>query len=232
MTKAIFLDRDGVICHRHVARSEERNRAVAALVGRPDLHISGEDEIRVFWKAYKDPRTAEAVTPEQEEAFWWRWGELMLAEHGLADGATAARDLCARYPYYSMLEPYPEVPATLGTLRQRGYRLAVISNTFPSLETSIQAMGLHDYFESFTASALVGIEKPEPGIYVDALEAIGVAAAESIFVDDLVENVLAARALGFTAFHLNRRLDAPHWDEFTIHSLTDLLEYLEVGNAQ
>ncbi|HEY3412475.1 MAG TPA: HAD-IA family hydrolase [Armatimonadota bacterium] len=227
MIKAVFLDRDGVICHRHERRSEERNRAAAEMLGRPDLHITAEDEIRIFWKAHKETPATQVVTPEQEDAFWWRWGELLLSAQGMADGADAARELCARYPYYSMLEAYPDVSRTLEALRKRGYRLAIISNTFPSLKASIEAMDLGEYFVAFVSSALAGVEKPDPAIYRIALETIGVSAEESVFVDDLAENADAARELGFTSFRLDRRSEHADWDAWTIHSLDDVVMYLE-----
>lgn len=229
--RAVFLDRDGVICHRHIARSEARNRAVAELVGRPDLCIGAEDELRVFWKAFKDPRSAAVVTPEQEEAFWWRWGETMLAEFGMTDGAKAARELCARYPYHTMLEAYPEVAATLDALKARNYRLGVISNTFPSLEASIDAMGFAQFFEAFISSALIGASKPDPRIYQAALDSLGVRASESVFVDDVRENADAARDMGFSAFRLDRQSEHADCDNWTIHSLTDLVDYLEEHDA-
>jgi putative hydrolase of the HAD superfamily len=225
--RAVFLDRDGVICRRHDARSAERTRLVGKVLGQPDFHLNVMDEHRLFYRVYEDPSTPPIVTPEAETEFWCKWGKLLFEEQGMVEGAAAAaREICRLYPYYSMLDPWPETPGVLERLRNSGYRLGVISNTFPSLVASIEAMGLAHFFEAFIASALVGIEKPDPGIYRAALETLGVRASESVFVDDLVENADAAREMGFTSFRLDRgagRADWPHW---TIHSLTDLCEYL------
>ena len=45
-------------------------------------------------------------------------------------------------------------------------------------------------------SGEVGLRKPEPAIYRLALERLGVAAPEAVFVDDAEPNVLGARMLG------------------------------------
>ena len=50
-------------------------------------------------------------------------------------------------------------------------------------------------------SAEVGIMKPDPRIFQYALEQLDVAPAEAVFVDDVIENVEAARAFGMHAIH-------------------------------
>jgi HAD superfamily hydrolase (TIGR01509 family) len=42
--------------------------------------------------------------------------------------------------------------------------------------------------------------KPDPELFRRALEVIGALPVQTVFVDDLLENVLAARAAGMTAF--------------------------------
>ena len=100
--------------------------------------------------------------------------------------------------------------------------MGVISDTSPSLEFTLQQLGIAKYFTSFTASSLVGAGKPSPIIFNAALKAQVVTAEESIFVDDCKEESDGAREQGFTAFHLDR--SGENNDEWTIHSLKDLLD--------
>jgi HAD superfamily hydrolase (TIGR01509 family) len=60
-----------------------------------------------------------------------------------------------------------------------------------------------ELFEVIVDSAFVGLRKPEPQIYELTLERIGggVGAADCLFVDDVEDNVAAARKLGMTAVH-------------------------------
>ncbi len=51
-------------------------------------------------------------------------------------------------------------------------------------------------FDGLVLSYEVGIAKPDPGIYQAALRTAGVTAEAAVFVDDLPENVAAAREAG------------------------------------
>ena len=51
-------------------------------------------------------------------------------------------------------------------------------------------------FDEYVLSFEVGHMKPHPLIYIKALEKAGVKANESIFIDDIKENIEAAQNLG------------------------------------
>ncbi|HEX9374706.1 MAG TPA: HAD family phosphatase [Actinomycetota bacterium] len=81
-------------------------------------------------------------------------------------------------------------------LRPR-YRTAIISNSFVGArEREQERYGLEDIADVIVYSHEVGISKPEPRIYLLACERLGVKPEESIFVDDVEENVDAARIVG------------------------------------
>ena len=94
---------------------------------------------------------------------------------------------------------FPEVPGLIASLKGR-YGLAILSNTFFGHWDYFMAMDLARQFDALIASHLIGFCKPDPRAYRAALDRMGAAAAETVFVDDLAENVEAARALGFRAF--------------------------------
>ena len=79
---------------------------------------------------------------------------------------------------------FPETPVFLDSLRARGYYLGVISNSMGWIEEQLGNVGLARRFDTILDSAVVGIEKPHPGIFRLALERAGVRAAEAIFVGD------------------------------------------------
>ncbi len=58
------------------------------------------------------------------------------------------------------------------------------------------------YFEQIIVSGEEGMIKPEPLIYCRLLQKTGIRACESLFIDDNINNVRAARAMGITAVHL------------------------------
>jgi len=95
------------------------------------------------------------------------------------------------------------------------------------VEGALQAAGLIDYFDVVVDSALVGVEKPDPAIFRPALEALGVTAAEAVYVGDLYEvDVVGARAAGLEAVLLapdGDRQSAPCRAVPSLSALVDLL---------
>ncbi len=98
-----------------------------------------------------------------------------------------------------------QVDETLaGFLRSlRGdYITGLLSNAWPNARQRFtEEFGLADAVDVMIISAEVGVCKPDPRIYEMALERVGVAAETVIFLDDLIENVIAAKALGICALH-------------------------------
>jgi epoxide hydrolase-like predicted phosphatase len=77
------------------------------------------------------------------------------------------------------------------------YRLAVLSNTARRNFSAYlsERRGL-DHFDCVISSAEVGIAKPDPAIYRLALDRLGIAPGEALFVDDMPRNTRAAEELG------------------------------------
>ena len=90
--------------------------------------------------------------------------------------------------------------AFINSLRP-GLRTGLLSNAWPATRQNIQRHwgGLEQYFDVVVFSAEVGMRKPEPAFYQWMLEQLGVIPQETIFIDDLGENVEAAAKLGLGA---------------------------------
>jgi epoxide hydrolase-like predicted phosphatase len=104
--------------------------------------------------------------------------------------------------YFAQLQTNPEMIAYLSSLRERGLRLAMLTNNVAEWEPRWRSMlPVDDIFELVVDSAFVGMRKPEPEIYELTLERLGLAAPECVFVDDIDINCDAARELGMRAVH-------------------------------
>ncbi|HEY7294599.1 MAG TPA: HAD-IA family hydrolase, partial [Dehalococcoidia bacterium] len=79
---------------------------------------------------------------------------------------------------------YDDTLPVLGELRTAGYRLGLVSNWSWSLDTILERTGLAPLLECAVISARAGYRKPHPAIYCAALNALGVQAADAIFVGD------------------------------------------------
>jgi putative hydrolase of the HAD superfamily len=95
------------------------------------------------------------------------------------------------------LEPNDELFAYYRRLRDRGLRLALLTNNVREWEPLWRSkLPIDDVFETVVDSGFVGMRKPEPGIYELTLERLALPAQACVFVDDLQINVDAAEALG------------------------------------
>ena len=104
--------------------------------------------------------------------------------------------------YLGALEPNEALIAHLRTLRERGLRLALLTNNVREWEPLWRAkLPVDELFETVVDSAFVGLRKPDPAIYAIVLERLGLPADACAFVDDVAVNVEAARALGFATVH-------------------------------
>jgi HAD superfamily hydrolase (TIGR01509 family) len=118
----------------------------------------------------------------------------------------------------------------LSRLRQAGLKLGVVSNSDGRVEQALQAAGLREYFDVVVDSALVGVEKPDPRIFHAALQQLGVAPEEALYVGDLYEvDVLGAKAAGLDAVLLGKPERMTELNCRVTASLSDLANDLLSG---
>ena len=122
----------------------------------------------------------------------------------------------------------PDVIGTLEALRAQPVRLGIVSNAayLPRLmRQQLAALGLANYFDAVTFSSEVGVRKPHPEIYADALKKLSADPARTLFVGDRVlEDVQGPKALGMRAVLTRewRREDDPGVADFVIQRLGEL----------
>jgi putative hydrolase of the HAD superfamily len=108
-----------------------------------------------------------------------------------------------REVYFEALHPNEPMLDLMRELRQRGYRLAILTNNVREWEKEWRSkLPIDEIFETVVDSAWVGMRKPDHAIYRLTLERLGsVGAGECLFVDDNELNVEAARELGMFTVH-------------------------------
>ena len=87
---------------------------------------------------------------------------------------------------------------------RRQVKVGLISNAWSGLRPWIVSKKFEDAFEAMIISAEAGVMKPDARIYQIAFEKLDVAPAESVFLDDFLENVEGARIVGMQAIHFTR----------------------------
>ncbi len=83
-------------------------------------------------------------------------------------------------------------------------QVCLISNAWSGLRAYITKQGFADAFDHMVISAEVGIMKPDPRIYRLALEELTAKPEESVFLDDVLVNVEAARSVGMAGIHFTQ----------------------------
>ncbi len=84
------------------------------------------------------------------------------------------------------------------------YKLAVVSDAWPSLKDVYVNKGLYNYFDSFVISSILGVSKPNEKMYLTALEELKLLPQETVFIDDNLANCKGAMKLGITGIFLCR----------------------------
>ena len=128
----------------------------------------------------------------------------LFAELGI-NGATLER---VSSFYLEALACQPQLlPGALETIRELAARfpLALITNGIAAVQNKrFAASPITPYFQSVVISEAVGIAKPDPRIFRPALDKLGVAAADVLYVGDSVtSDMAAARNAGMDFCWLN-----------------------------
>src|SRR5262249_47742449 len=90
--------------------------------------------------------------------------------------------------------------ALLETLRERGYKLALVSNAFDPpelLHRDLDQLGVGERLDVALFSSALGRRKPDPAIFREALARLDVSPGRALFVGDtLATDIAGAAALG------------------------------------
>jgi len=120
---------------------------------------------------------------------------------------------------------FPWIVETLEQLKGQGYRMSVISNADGRVEQQLRDLGMGSYFDRIYDSAVVGVQKPEPGIYELALKDLGLRPEEALFVGDMFY-VDIWRA-GIPGLHLDPLGLYEGWPGARIQDLRQLPDWLK-----
>ncbi|MBV7696351.1 HAD family hydrolase [Streptomyces sp. TRM70350] len=80
--------------------------------------------------------------------------------------------------------PYPDAAEVLGTLRERGIGVGVVSNIGWDLRPVFRAHGLDEYVHTYALSYEHGIRKPDPRLFAAACADLGADPREVLMVGD------------------------------------------------
>lgn len=93
--------------------------------------------------------------------------------------------------------PYPDVDATLGTLKSAGWRFAICTNkTVAATKSLLGALGLAHWFAAVGGGDSFPVRKPNPAHLLGTLKAAEGSVARAIMVGDHANDITAAAGAG------------------------------------
>lgn len=128
-----------------------------------------------------------------------------MENNGLADNALRAKLLSV----YKELPAYPEVPAMLKAIKDKGMNVAILSNGSPDmLVSAVRSAGIGEYLDDVLSVEDVEIYKPHASVYNMVWERFDVPQTEVLFASSNGWDAAGAAGYGFGTVWVNRS-DAP-----------------------
>ena len=196
-TRALILDFGGVISRTLFETHDLSEKALGLPTGSLTWQGPFAPEADPLWRAMQADEISErdywkSRTAEVGKLTGQNWSEM-------SDFVRAARgaepDAVIR----------PEFRTTIAACKAAGVRLAILSNEldlFYGADFREKLPFLKD-FEVIVDATYTGILKPDARAYELLLQALGLPAADCVFVDDQLRNIKGAEALGLPSVHFD-----------------------------
>ena len=123
--------------------------------------------------------------------------EWLPATVALFEAAGREFDPAPLYELFATLKVHDDVVVHIGVLREEGYKTGLITNNVKESSDAWRSLiPVDDLFDVVVDSSAVGMRKPNPAIFLHALEQLGVAPERAVFLDDAEGNLAGARRAG------------------------------------
>jgi HAD superfamily hydrolase (TIGR01662 family) len=232
--KAVFFDLDGTLRHSVPTGGDVFTDYVRTL----GIRIGEEDRIRaarwehLYWASSADLRDDLMAHSVDTERFWIEYSRRRLIALGVSPAM--AREYAARVSMHMGAEYKPEsvipdeVRNALVSLKEAGYRMAVLSNRDRPFQETLDTHRIAEFFEFSLAGGEVSSFKPEPGLFEHALQRASLAASEAVYVgDNYFADVVGSRSAGLTPVLFDPDGIFPEADCITIRSFDELKSVLK-----
>lgn len=197
------------------------------------VFLSQFDELMKAYYAERETEFIEHTTAYLLLTLLAEWGYTKVSEEVIR---SALADMYAVSQAY--WKPEIDTHPTLQALQAQNYKLGLISNAGDDadVQTLIDQAELRPYFDVILTSAAQGIRKPNPRIFLNALECLGLRPSQAAMVGDtLGADILGARNAGLFSIWITRRAETSanraHEDtiqpDAVIASLSELLPLLK-----
>jgi len=131
---------------------------------------------------------------------------------------------------YKILSPFKEVPEVLKTLKEKNYKLAILSNGTPALLNElVKSNNLEKIFDDLFSIEQVGIYKPNSKVYDMPIKKYQIQKNDVVFLSANTWDVSGAGNYGYNSIWVNRNKNIfDKLDYLPKNIIKDLNQLLEI----
>jgi FMN phosphatase YigB (HAD superfamily) len=212
--KGVFFDAAGVLYNRPVS-----TRAYALSLFKQEgsvTELSAQDRARQ--QALRSQANRGQLSPDEY------WDQFLLM-HGVTSPEERGILVGKINDYSDNVLPIPGGREALLGLKQRGFVLGIVTDTMYPLEWKMRwlnTVGVAEFMDVITCSTVLGAHKPDPAMYLNALQQAGLTPDQSAFVGHDAEELRGAHKAGIATVAVN--YEPGTIADYYAHSLMDLLD--------
>jgi putative hydrolase of the HAD superfamily len=230
-TQAVFFDAAGTL----IKPTNSVGQSYASIAENYGLRVAPAELFNRFRVCFDSaaplafPGAAPDTIGALEQDWWKQLVRRVFEPFGPFDRFDAYFDeLFAYFARPASWELYPEAIETLRALRERGLKLAVVSNFDSRLRNILEGLGAASWFDGIFISSAVGYAKPDRRIFDFVIKSRQLIATNVLHVGDSVTNDIGgATNAGVKAILVDRK-GAHEGDTISrVASLKEILTYLD-----
>jgi putative hydrolase of the HAD superfamily len=210
MTKAVFFDWFNTLARYDPPRYRLHWQACQemGIEVSPEVMMHGVSVADKYFFEENARSPVEKREPEGKTRVYYRYQEILLNEAGVE--VTREQLLQIMNRAHQLFKGvafilFDDVLETMKTLKERQLILGLLTNAGKELVSVYAELGLESYLDFVVTSEEAGEDKPEPAIFLMALQRAGVSAQEAVHVgDQYVIDVVGARNAGIRPVLLDR----------------------------
>jgi HAD superfamily hydrolase (TIGR01549 family) len=199
--RAVLFDVGGTLVYEpDISEWAERARRCSV---DTDPDTLADAYVKILTEVDTEPRSRD---PEAAIVDFWRRTLSRAAKTDVSE-STAVQFVAARKDKSAPVQLYSDTRRCLDELRQDHRPLGVISNSDSELRVRqvLNQAGILEYFDRIVSSGTEGVEKPDPEIFLRAVQRMGVGSAEALYVGNkALTDAKGAQSAGLYGVWLNR----------------------------
>ncbi|MBN1991690.1 MAG: HAD family hydrolase [Anaerolineae bacterium] len=191
----------------------------------PPHRFTSANELRLSMLHTLSARRHEAIgmVDDNEINNWWR----TIFEELFPGNPAAAMHMWELFKHSYFDSLFPDTLPTLRRFQELGVGMGIVSNYGAHLIYTLYKLNIYDYFKFVIVSSLVGVAKPDRGIFEIAIEKAGVPPNRILYVgDNVTDDIDGSHNAGLDAILINRPGRNPSTAPLVIDSLLELERFV------